>query len=127
MKRPILALIAALLFAASASAQPLLVQDKNYEKFEKISVEDYFVLRFIKADKYAVSLKTDERIAAHVQAYVKNGTLFLNLDEKGYSPELKKQLRERGLVREEFCRRLKTRLLKDFGDTPQGLFLKELL
>jgi hypothetical protein len=43
-----------------------------------------------------VTLKTDERIAAHVQAYVKNGTLYLILDEKGYSPELKKQLRQKG-------------------------------
>lgn len=95
MKKSILAVVAALLFGASAFAQPLLVQDKNYEKFTKISVEDNFVLRFIKADKYAVTLKTDERIAAHVQAYVKNGTLYLILDEKGYSRELKKQLKQK--------------------------------
>jgi RND family efflux transporter MFP subunit len=48
------------------------VQDKDFEKFTKISVEDNFVLKFIKSDRYSVILKTDERIAAHVQAYVKN-------------------------------------------------------
>ena len=96
MKKLILAVIAALLFGASALAQPLLVQDKNYEKFTKVSVEDNFVLRFIKADRYSVTLKTDERIAAHVQAYVKNSTLYLVVDEKGYSPELKKELRKKG-------------------------------
>ncbi len=39
----------------------------------------------------------------------------------------KKQLTENSLIREEFCRRLKSRLIKDFSETPQGLFLKELL
>lgn len=96
MKKSIFAALAAMLIGASAFAQPLLVQDKDYEKFTKISVEDNFVLRFMKSDKYSVTLKTDERIAAHVQAYVKNGTLYLILDEKGYSPELKKQLRQKG-------------------------------
>ena len=96
MKKTILAIVAALLFGASALAQPLLVQDKNYERFTKISVEDDFVLRFIKSDSYSVTLKTDERIAAHVQAYVKNGTLYLAVDKKGYSSELKKALKKKG-------------------------------
>ena len=91
----ILAMVAALLFGASALAQPLLVQDKDYEKFNKISVEDNFVLRFIKADRYSVTLKTDERIAEHVQAYVKNGTLYLSLNKKGYTKQLKKQLKKK--------------------------------
>lgn len=95
MKKLILAVMAAFLFGLSAFAQPLLVQDKDYEKFTKISVEDYFVLRFIKADRYSVTLKADERIAAHVHAYVKNGTLYLDLDEKSFSSELKKALRKR--------------------------------
>ena len=96
MKKLILAVMTALLFGASAFAQPLLVQEKNYEKFDKISVDDNFVLRFIKAGTYAVTLKTDERIAAHVQAYVKNSTLYLVLDEKGFSSDLKKELRKKG-------------------------------
>lgn len=96
MKKFIIVIAAMLLWGASAFAQPLLVQDKSYEKFTSVSAEDYFVLKFYKSDSYAVKLKTDERIAAHVQAYVKNGTLYLILDEKGYSPELKKALRQKG-------------------------------
>ena len=96
MKKSILAALAAILVSVCAFAQPLVVQDKDFEKFTKISVEDNFVVKFIKSDRYSVTLKTDERIAAHVQAYVKNGTLYLILDEKGYSPELKKQLRQKG-------------------------------
>ena len=96
MKKSILAVVAALFFGISAFAQPLLVQEKDYEQFTKISVEDNFVLRFFKADRYSVTIKADERIAAHVQAYVKNGTLYLDVDEKGFSSELKKALRKKG-------------------------------
>ena len=96
MKKSIFAALAAILVSVCAFAQPLVVQDKDFEKFTKISVEDNFVVKFIKSARYSVTLKTDERIAAHVQAYVKNGTLYLILDEKGYSPELKKQLRQKG-------------------------------
>lgn len=96
MKKLIFVIAAMLLMGASAFAQPLLVQDKSYEKFTTVSAEDYFVLKFYKSDSYSIKLKTDERIAAHVQAYVKNGTLYLILDEKGYSPELKKTLRQKG-------------------------------
>lgn len=96
MKKSIFAALAAILVSVCAFAQPLVVQDKDFEKFTKINVEDNFVVKFIKSDRYSVTLKTDERIAAHVQAYVKNSTLYLILDEKGYSPELKKQLRQKG-------------------------------
>jgi hypothetical protein len=96
MKKSIFAALAAILVSVCAFAQPLVVQDKDFEKFTKISVEDNFVLKFIKSGSYSVTLKTDERIAAHVKAYVKNSTLYLILDEKGYSPELKKQLRQKG-------------------------------
>ena len=55
MKKSIFAALVAMLIGASAFAQPLLVQDKDYEKFTKISVEDNFVLRFMKSDKYSVT------------------------------------------------------------------------
>lgn len=96
MKKFIFVVAAMLLMGASAFAQPLLVQDKSYDKFTTVSAEDYFVLKFYRSDSYSIKLKADERIAAHVQAYVKNGTLYLILDEKGYSPELKKALRQKG-------------------------------
>lgn len=96
MKKALMTFFVLLLMEAMSMAQPLMVQDKNFDKFTRISVEDKFVLKFYKADSYYVKLKTDERIAAHVQAYVKNGTLFLVLDEKGYSSDLKKELRQKG-------------------------------
>lgn len=96
MRKTLFIIALSLLFGVCASAQPLKVQEKTYEKFSKISAEDNFVLKFYHSETYSVTLKSDERIAAHVQAYVKNGTLYLILDEKGYSPELKKQLRQKG-------------------------------
>ena len=97
MKKSLTAIYALLVMGLSAAAQPLLVQEKSYERFSQINVEDNFILKFYKGDAYSVTLKTDERIAAHVQAYVKNDVLYLILDEKGYSPELKKELRQKGV------------------------------
>lgn len=96
MKKLIFMIAAMLLMGANAFAQPLLVQDKDFEKFLSLNVESDFIVKLVKSDSYAVKLTTDERIAAHVQAFVKNGTLYLILDEKGYTPELKKQLRQKG-------------------------------
>lgn len=97
MKRSLTVILAMLIMGVCASAQSLLVQEKSYERFTQINVEDNFILKFYKGNDYSVTLKTDERIAAHVLAYVKNGVLYLALDEKGYSPELKKELRQRGV------------------------------
>lgn len=95
MKKVLMTMLAVFLWGTVSMAQPLAVQDKNFDKFTRISAEDNFVLKFYKSDSYSVRLKTDERIAAHVQAYVKNYTLYLILDEKGYSSELKKELRKK--------------------------------
>lgn len=96
MKRLVILIAGLLLMGNAAIAQPLLVQDKNFDNFSTIKVEDKFVVKLVHSDSYAAKISSDERIAAYVQAYVKNGTLYLLLDEKGYTPELKKQLRQRG-------------------------------
>lgn len=96
MKKTFTLMLALVLAGITAFAQPLLVQDKDFEKFYTLNVESDFIVKLVKSDAFAVKLTTDERIAAHVQAFVKNGTLYLILDEKGYTPELKKQLRQKG-------------------------------
>lgn len=97
MKKSLTVILAILAMGVCAAAQSLHVQEKSYEKFTQINAEDNFILKFYKGSSYSVTLKTDERIAAHVQAYVKNDVLYLILDEKGYSPELKKELRQKGV------------------------------
>lgn len=111
-------MLAVLFLGTVAFAQPLKVHEKNFDKFSRVSVEDNFVLRFYKSDSYSVKLKTDERIADHVQAYVKNATLYLILNEKDYSSELKKELRQKGaaapvLEAEVYMPTLNSLIIKD--------------
>lgn len=96
MKRLIFALAAAVLCAVSAVAQPLDVQKKNVENFSDVSAEDYFVLKFFHSDTCSVTIRADLRISEYVQAFVKGGTLNLMLDEKKFSKELKKELKQKG-------------------------------
>ncbi len=96
MKRMIICVISCLLFGVMASAQPQKVIEKEFEKFSTVNVQDEFVVRLIRSDKYSVRINVDERIAAHVQAYEKNGVLYLVLNEKGYTKELKKELKQKG-------------------------------
>lgn len=97
MKKTLTAIVAIFLAGVCAAAQSLLVQEKSYERFTQVNAEDNFILKFYHGNSYSVTLKTDDRVAAHVQAYVKNDVLYLILDEKGYSPELKKELRQKGV------------------------------
>lgn len=92
----IICVISCLLFGVMASAQPQKVIEKEFEKFSTVNVQDKFVVRLIRSDKYSVRINVDERIAAHVQAYEKNGVLYLVLNEKGYTKELKKELKQKG-------------------------------
>lgn len=96
MKRSLVFIISCLLFGVMAVAQPQKVIEKTFERFSTVKVQDKFVVRLINSDRFAVRVNVDERIASHVQAYEKNGTLYLVLDEKGYTKELKKELKKKG-------------------------------
>ena len=96
MKKTLFAIAAALLFCLGAAAQPLDVQKKNVENFANVSAEDYFVLKFIYSDTSSVTVRADLRISDYVQTYVKGGTLYLELDEKKFPKELKKELKQKG-------------------------------
>lgn len=97
MKKSIILIVASILLGAvTAMAQPQKVIAKDFERFYTVKVQDKFVVKLKSADKYSVRIICDERIAAHVQAYEKNGVLNLILDERGYTKELKKQLKKKG-------------------------------
>lgn len=96
MKKTLFALMAAMLFCVGAVAQPLDVQKKNVENFANVSAEDYFVLKFIYSETSSVTVRADLRISEYVQTYVKGGTLYLELDEKKFPKELKKELKQKG-------------------------------
>ena len=111
MKKSLVFIIACLLWGSVAYAQPQKLIEKDFEKFSTVKVEDKFDVKMYTSDRYSVRINVDERIAAHVQAYEKNGTLYLILDEKGYTKELKKQLKQRlrFLLMMLFSQRLKTK------------------
>ena len=96
MKKSLVFIITCLLWGSVAYAQPQKLIEKDFEKFNTVKVEDKFDVKLYNSDRYSVRINVDERIAAHVQAYEKNGTLYLILDEKGYTKELKKQLKQKG-------------------------------
>lgn len=96
MKRSIVFIISCLLLGFTASAQPQKVIEKEFQWFSTVKVQDNFIVKLANSDTYSVRIDVDERIAAHVQAYEKNGVLYLILDEKGYTKELKKELNQKG-------------------------------
>lgn len=89
-----------LLFASAfcMSAQSQVEQNHDYEGFESVDVSEHFIVRLIGSDKYAVRIKADERLAEHVQSYVKDDVLYVTLDKKSFSSELKKELKGKALL-----------------------------
>lgn len=96
MKKLIFIAIAGLVCGFTASAQLQKKIEKDFERFSTVKVENYFTVKLLSSDKYSVQINADERIVSYVQAYVKGGTLYLLLDEKGFTKELKKELRQKG-------------------------------
>lgn len=96
MKKFIFAIALAVMTAFAANAQASLVQESNYESFNAVNIADDFVVKMYAAHKYSVKTIVDERIAPFVESYVKNGALYVYVNRKGFSPELKKQLKLKG-------------------------------
>lgn len=97
MKKLYLTIAALFIFVLSVSAQSQLVQTKTFDHFSTVKVEDSFVVKFFNSDTYSAKVNSDERIAAHIQCYVKNSTLYVLLDEKGFTRDLKKELNQKGV------------------------------
>ena len=86
----------ALAFMFVASAQKASIHEIEYESFTSVKVSDDFIVRLVTADRYKVKTMVDERLDQHVKAYVQNGTLYVTLDRKNFSSDLKKALRVKG-------------------------------
>ena len=113
MKKLLFVLIAALVTSFAANAQASLVQENDYESFSSVNVSDDFSVKLINSPKYSVKTVSDERIAPYVVCYVKNGVLYVSLDRKSFSQELKKQMRVKGtaapiLEAEIYCPTIKS-------------------
>ena len=99
MKKLLFVLIAALVTSFAANAQASLVQENDYESFSSVNISDDFIVKLNSSDKYSVKTISDERVAPFVSCYVKNGVLYVSLDRKSFTPELKKQLKAKGVAK----------------------------
>ena len=93
-------LIASLLALVSASsfAQKTVDQTIDYTGFRNIEIKKAFEVEICPSETYSVQLSVDERIAENVIAAVNNNTLILDVDEKSYSKELKKELKAKNSI-----------------------------
>lgn len=82
--------------AISAYAQRDMVHEVEYESFTSVKVSDDFIVKLVSADRYMVRTVVDGRIDGYVKTFVQNGTLYVTLDRKAFSSELKKALRTKG-------------------------------
>lgn len=96
MKKLFIAFAMAVMTAIAANAQASLVQENDYESFSSVNISDDFIVKLNSSDKYSVKTIADERVSPYVSCYVKNGVLYVSLDRKNFTPELKKQLKAKG-------------------------------
>jgi hypothetical protein len=99
MKKLFFALALAVITVIAANAQASLVQENDYESFSSVNISDDFIVKLNSSDKYSVKTISDERVAPFVSCYVKNGVLYVSLDRKSFTPELKKQLKAKGAAK----------------------------
>lgn len=96
MKKPLfLFLLSAIFCCVSSYAQPQVILEKQVERFRDINVSDDLVVELVHSTAYGVSATVDELVAAYVKVYVESGTLYVQLNEKGFSTDLKKQIRNK--------------------------------
>ena len=81
------------LAAASAPAQTKTSHD--FSSFDALEVDYDFNVRVVDSRNYSVSMSIDNELKDYVQAYVKNHTLYISLDEKKLPADLRKRFRGR--------------------------------
>lgn len=96
MRRIISILVAILLASVCADAQKNIMHEEEFDGFTSVEVYDNFILTLVASDRFMLRTTVDERIDDYVKAYVQNGVLYITLDRKKFSSELKKVLRARG-------------------------------
>ena len=67
----------------------------DFSSFDALEVDYDFNIRVLKSNKYSISLNVENSLKDYIQAYVKNHTLYITLDEKSMPSDLKKQFRGR--------------------------------
>ncbi len=100
MKRLLLVLAVAIFSATAAFAQGNLhkgvLNKYEYESFTSVDVSDDFIVSLTSSETYSVRVVSDPRLESYVKVFVQNGTLYVSLDRKSFSSDLKKSLKSKG-------------------------------
>ena len=86
------------IFALSLAAASTPAQTKtshDFSSFDALEVDYDFNVRVVDSRDYSVSMNLENDLKDYVQAYVKNHTLYLALDEKKLPSDLRKRYRGR--------------------------------
>lgn len=93
MKKFVFVFLLLMASAWCADAQKSVSTDSDMKAFTALNVSDEFTVTLRKSDDYVLKTNIDERLDPFVVAYVKDGVLYLDIDRKKMTPELKKALR----------------------------------
>ena len=93
MKRLLVILLLSLTAVIYADAQSCVSKETDMKFFTSVNVSDHFSLTLRKGSGYMLKTNIDERIEPFLIAYVQNDVLYLDIDRKKFTPELKKALR----------------------------------
>jgi len=91
MKKIILSILALACACFAASAQMTEI-DQDLQLFNNIDVSNSFDVTVQYGANYNAKLSVSETVGDYVQIYVKGKTLYVDLDEKSFPKDLKKQL-----------------------------------
>ena len=98
MKYRVLKLVACV-FALAAAGLSATAQTKqishDFSAFDALDIDYDFNVKVVESRNYSVSLNVDDILKDYVQAYVKNHTLFITLDQKSLPSDIKKLYRGR--------------------------------
>ena len=83
------------LIASGAYAQELVTYDYTYGAFTGIEAADCFSVKLVHSTEHAVSITAYSSVRDYVHAYVKDGILRLEVDEKGMPSDLKKEFKKK--------------------------------
>jgi len=92
IKSLILAITAIVFLSVPAAAQTRTVEHE-YSEFDAISVSSGFKVTFVEQDGYNAKFKVSDALEGHVQSYVKARTLYIGIDEKSVSKEVKRDFK----------------------------------
>ena len=93
MKKLIFAFMLFVVSALYADAQKCVSTESDMKAFTALNVSDEYTVTLRKSDEYVLKTNIDERLDQFVVAYVRDGVLYLDIDRKKFTPELKKALR----------------------------------